>query len=76
MKKAHIAYFVVGLYGGIEVESEDIKEAFNLAKEIASDDKFGIAVLRKVEWNDNGRIIKYEGCKVSANGKWKYLYRR
>lgn len=75
MKKAHIAYFAAGLGGGVENRYEDLRQAFNLAKEIASENKFGTALLRKVEWDSNGRIIKHEGCKVFADGKWEYLYR-
>lgn len=75
MKKAHIAYYAAGFGGGIENRYENLREAFELAKKIASENKFGTALLRKVEWDDNGTIIKYEGCKVFANGKWEYLYR-
>lgn len=75
MKKTHIAYYSVGFAGGVEVRYESLKEAFELAKRIASEDKSGAALLRKVEWDSNGRIAKYEGCKVFADGKWDYLYR-
>lgn len=75
MKKAHIAYYAARLDGGIEIRYENLREAFNLAKQIASENKFKEAILKKVEWDNNGRIVKYEGCKVFANGKWEYLYR-
>jgi hypothetical protein len=77
MAKAHIDYYVSRFSGnGIEIRYEDLREAFNFAKVVASQDEFKTALLRKIEWNDKGRIVKYEGCKVFPNGKFEYLYRK
>lgn len=77
MAKAHITYYVSRFAANaIEISYKDLREAFNLAKTIASQDEFKTALLKKVEWNNEGRIVKYEGCKVFPNGKFEYLYRK
>ena len=68
-------YYAAGLGGEIEIMFTDLRKAFEHAKEVAVDNKFGVCVLRKVEWDSNGRIVKHEGCKVFADGKFEYLYR-
>lgn len=69
------AYFVAGAGGEIELRFTDLKKAFAHAKEVAKDNKFHIAYMRKIVWDMNNRIINHEGCKVYATGKWEYLYR-
>ena len=58
----------------IELGFQDLKEAFDLAKAIASYDSF--VTLNKRTWNDNGGIIGYETCVVKADGSFSYLLRR
>ena len=69
------AYFVAGAGGEIELRFTDLKKAFAHAKEVAADNKFGAAFMRKIVWDANNRIVGHEGCKVYSTGKWEYLYR-
>lgn len=73
MKKT--AYFVAGAGGEVEIRFADLRQAFAHAKEVAKENKFHTAYMRKIVWDADRRIISHEGCKVDASGKWEYLYR-
>ena len=73
MKKT--AYFVAGAGGEVEIRFTDLRQAFAHAKEVAKENKFNTAYMRKIVWDADRRIISHEGCKVDASGKWEYLYR-
>lgn len=48
----------------------DLREAFNLAKEIAKQQ--GIAVIRKIDWDNDNRIVATKNCFVNPDGSFYY----
>lgn len=50
---------------------ESQKEAFELAKKLASNDCF--VTMTRIAWNDSRRIVGYETCKINANGTYEFL---
>ena len=48
----------------------DLREAFDLAKKIAKQQ--GIAVIRKIDWDNDNRIIATRNCFVNPDGSFYY----
>ena len=51
----------------------NLKEAFEIAKEIAKREPKEIVMLTKIIWNNDGGIKEYKSCIVKSNGTFEYL---